>query len=390
MPDTHTVTSTRSWGSRLGGSFKGILIGILMFIAAFPLLWWNEGRTQKRHLALLEAAALAIEVPSDRLDAANNGKLLYSTGLVTSTGRLQDDELQVGVEGALQFRREVEMFQWQEQASSKTEKNLGGSETTTTTYSYSRGWGSRLEDSSAFQKPVGHENPAQMDYSALQQVAEDARLGAFRLRSNEVRSLSAYQSLDLSGREFAMLDRPHQVQGTVLYLGDNPAQPQVGDLRISFSYVPAMQASIVARQDGESLLPYRTRNGSSLLLLRTGEQRMDAMFESAQSDNSLTAWLLRLAGFVLMYAGLRAIMAPLSVLGDVVPVIGTLIGMGTGIVAFLVALPLSLLTIALAWVFYRPLLAVVLLGIALACLAALWQRRSKARSGAATQPVQAG
>lgn len=39
-----TEVQTESYFSRLGNSFKGIGGGLLLFLIAFPLLFWNEGR----------------------------------------------------------------------------------------------------------------------------------------------------------------------------------------------------------------------------------------------------------------------------------------------------------------------------------------------------------
>jgi len=55
------------------------------------------------------------------------------------------------------------------------------------------------------------------------------------------------------------------------------------------------------------------------------------------------------------------IFKPLSVLADVIPFIGTLVGGATGIVAFLLAGAGSLTTISIAWLYYRPLIAIPLL-----------------------------
>jgi len=44
-----------------------------------------------------------------------------------------------------------------------------------------------------------------------------------------------------------------------------------------------------------------------------------------------------------------------------VPFFGDIVGAGTGILAFLIALPLTLVTIALAWLAYRPLIGIPLL-----------------------------
>lgn len=392
MSDSHTVTTTTSWGSRLGGSFKGIIIGLIMFLGSFALLWWNEGSTQEQRLALLEGASIVVSTPSTEIDAGKEGKLIHTTGLVNTQESLEDSEFGIAMPEALQLKREVEMYQWQESSSSKSEKNLGGSETTTKTYSYSKGWSSNLVKSGSFQKPEGHQNPESMEYEGLDWVAEQAHMGAFRIRPSEVKQLSNFQGIDLEGLLFNKIPRSYQVMRDHIYLGDNPNEPQVGDMRISFSFVPATQASIIAKQQGDTLVSYQTKVGKPLLLMKAGDESAEVMFANAQSANNTMAWILRLVGFLLMFGGLRTILAPLSVLGDVVPFIGDLIGVGTGLIAFLIALPLTLLTIAIAWVFYRPLLALGLGVVAAGSLGYAWKlKREKSRSltpGAGSGAIQ--
>ena len=55
--------------------------------------------------------------------------------------------------------------------------------------------------------------------------------------------------------------------------------------------------------------------------------------------------------------------------------VGSILGAGTASVAFLVALTLSFTTMALAWVAYRPVLALGLMAVALASLVALLRKR---------------
>ena len=43
---------------------------------------------------------------------------------------------------------------------------------------------------------------------------------------------------------------------------------------------------------------------------------------------------------------------------------GTVVGVGTSLIAILIALPLALLTIAIAWFFVRPVLSIILLVLA--------------------------
>jgi hypothetical protein len=85
------------------------------------------------------------------------------------------------------------------------------------------------------------------------------------------------------------------------------------------------------------------------------------MFETARQGNAFMTWVLRIGGFVLMMIGLSMILKPLAVLADVVPFIGSIVRFGTGLVAGTVAFVLSVMTIAIAWVWHRPLVSLTLI-----------------------------
>ena len=61
------------------------------------------------------------------------------------------------------------------------------------------------------------------------------------------------------------------------------------------------------------------------------------MFQHAQDVNKMITWLVRLGGFLLMWIGVAVILKPLSVLADVVPLIGSIVGFGVGLLAGVVA-----------------------------------------------------
>ena len=76
--DTFTEVTDQSWFSRIGGSIKGVLVGLILFVAAFPVLFWNEGRAVKTARSLTEGAAAVIEVSADAPDPGNEGKLVVA------------------------------------------------------------------------------------------------------------------------------------------------------------------------------------------------------------------------------------------------------------------------------------------------------------------------
>ncbi len=386
MSDSFTTQSTRSWGSRLGGSFKGILIGVILFLISFPLLWWNEGRTVERHQALQEGAGAVISVDSNSLDLNHEGRLIHISGNVHTAESLTDAEFGINANQALRLRRTVEMFQWQERSEGKTEKNVGGSETQTTTYRYDKTWSSTPIDSSRFKQLEGHHNPEQMAYPAKTLTAQQARLGAYRIAPEQIAEFAHYQPIWLEGLQFSQLPTSYRNLGDHLFIGIDPDNPRVGDLRIRFSQMPATEASLVGAQQQDRLTPYRTESGGSILLIQVGLHSAASLFESAQQSNTVIAWLIRFGGFLLMFIGIRLMLKPLSVIADVIPLLGSLVAFGTGTLALILALPLTLLTIALAWIAYRPLLAAVLIGAGLLLFGLPVWNRSRAGAASSAPP----
>ncbi|MDP6360650.1 MAG: TMEM43 family protein, partial [Planctomycetota bacterium] len=116
--------------------------------------------------------------------------------------------------------------------------------------------------------------------------------------------------------------------------------------------------------------------------LEVGTLEAREMVQQAQDENSLWTWLIRGGGFLMMFIGLCLICSPLAVVADLVPFIGDMIRMGTGLISGLVAGAFSLITIAMAWVFYRPVLGVGLLVVAAGGLGAMFfLRKPKPRGG---------
>ena len=142
--------------------------------------------------------------------------------------------------------------------------------------------------------------------------------------------------------------------GNGIYFGDNPSSPQIGNLRITYQIVEPTEISVVSRQIGQSFEPYRAEAGGTINMLNLGIIGADNMFRQAHQSNAMWTWILRVGGFIIMLIGVARILRPLSVLADVIPFLGSIVGAGTGILSFLIAAPFALLTVAIAWLRYRP------------------------------------
>lgn len=380
-PDVVTEVTKQSWFSRIGGSFKGVAFGALLVIAAIPLLFWNEGRAVERQKTLEEGGGAVVSVAADTIDAANEGALVHVTGMADSDAMLVDPVFGVSAE-ALKLRRTVEMYQWQETASSETKDKLGGGQETVTTYTYSRGWSDRVIDSAGFKEPTGHQNPNAMPYESGETVAEPVTLGDFTLSSSLVRAIGGHTPLELPEDAQAPAGVGSSVvrQTDGFYVGSDPASPQVGDLRVSFAAVMPTEVSVIAQQTGSTFAPYKAKAGGTIELIVPGVKTAEEMIMAAEESNKLVTWVLRALGFLVAFVGLSAVLKPISVLADVVPVVGKVVSAGTGFIALLLAAALSLTVGSIAWVFYRPLVGLAIFAVVVAIVAGVVVLLRKAKS----------
>jgi hypothetical protein len=138
--------------------------------------------------------------------------------------------------------------------------------------------------------------------------------------------------------------------------------------------------SIIARQLGDTFESWTSSNGQKFERLMMGEISAENMVVEMEAENARLTWILRLVGFLLMAFGIGLVMNPLSVFADVIPFLGSLLGAGIALFAGVIALGLSLTTIALAWIAYRPLLGIGLLVVAVALVVGVKMLLSKKKA----------
>ena len=376
--DSYTTVSHESWGSRLRGSFKGIIVGVLLVASGIGLLFWGEGRAVRRAKALDEGASTVISVTGDAPQAANQNKLVHFSGEARALEPVRDPLFGVEAEG-LKLRREVEMYQWKEDERRKKRKNSDGSTTTETTYSYSKTWSSDAISSSGFHRRSGHENPPFPSFHSARHVADTVTVGDWIITRPFVAKIDKGKRLAIDDR---VLERARQevdsefVRGDGgLYLG-SPGSASIGDVRVRFEVVPPTRVSLVGLQYGLELVPYTAKVGGDIVLVAYGDQTADAMFTRAKQGNVALTWGLRFLGFFVVFIGFSAILKPISVLADRVVFLQRIVETGVSGIAFALAIVVSLVTVAIGWLFYRPLLGIALLVVVLLVVRWIWKKLS--------------
>ncbi|MEO8207199.1 MAG: TMEM43 family protein [Chthoniobacterales bacterium] len=368
MADKFTETSSQSWGSRIMGSLAGIVIGLILVPLAVILLWWNEGHAVQTAKALKEGAATVVSVQADKLDSANNKKLIHVTGKAVTEDVVRDPIFRISAP-ALRLNRVMQMYQWTEEKESKTTDKLGGGQETTATYTYAKKWSDSVIDSSKFKHPGDHENPEQMLATATTIDADDVTLGAFTLSEQILSQMTGDEPLEVTEADLKKL--PGKLKSTAhldtagFYFGKDPDAPAIGDQKVSFKVLKPGVFSIIGAQTDSGIEPYLAKSGAEILLVETDAVSPEMMFRHAESANTVLTWILRIVGFFVMFFGFALILNLFSTLASVIPFLGDILGAGIAVASFLMAFALSLLVIALAWLAYRPLFGGILILIAI-------------------------
>lgn len=346
-----------SFGGGIKKALTGVVLGIALFFGSFPMLWWNEGRSVARIKTIAEGQKIVQPISSERSTPDNEGQLVHFSGFADTSDQLKDSIFGVNV-NAIQLKRTVEIYQWHEKKKSKGENK--------TEYTYTKKWSEKLIDSSTFRKPQGHKNPTSMPYETDTKIAANVRVDAFRLTSKFIRQIDSFEEYQITQNDYARLNP--QLQNSFQLLGNqyffgNPDAPQIGATRVTFDIVKPTGVSVIGKQSGTMIETYQTKHGT-LALLDLGQLSAAEMFQNAIDENTIMTWILRGLGFAMMWVGLAALFGPIKFIANYVPILGGIFEGAIMLITGLIAIVLSFTTIALAWLFYRPLLAIALLSIA--------------------------
>ena len=387
-------------------SLGGIGTGFLLFVGATVLLWWNEGRAVKTAKAINETEDVCVEMDNiSKVDAQFNGQVVHATGSATTNDSLVDAEFETGAV-AVRLTRSVEYYQYVEEKHEETHDNVGGSQDKKITYTYKETWTDSPVNSGEFKDPsYQNKNFVYSNVETKESFAENVAFGAYKLNEKQIKSISGDVAQDLNvssskiaawnkacvavakSRGIEASDSMVHVNGNVVYYGVNPNSPQIGDVRVTFTKVLPGAISIIAKVSGNTFTDYTAKNKNKFSRLEMGTKDAAEMFENSRDENSTLTWILRVLGIVLVIVGLRNLFDIVVSLLKVLPPLATVASLGVGLVCGVVGFVWSLLVIAIAWIFYRPVLAIIILA-AVGALVYFLVKRSKKNEAVADNNQQ--
>ena len=380
-----TETTQVGFFARLKNAIKGIGLGISLVGIAVYFLFWNEGNAVRTARALAEGAGQVVSVDSTVLDPQNEARLLHISGPLALATPLADVALGVVAPAqTVRLERKVEQFAWIEDKQTTTDTKLGGSQEKTTQYTYHLDWTDAPASGAEFRIPDGHMNPPMPIASKVVRQPEGV-IGAFTvndeisdlggatpmlLNAEQARQVSNALSLDQSAK---------LVAGQIIFSADVTA-PQLGDIRVSYKASTIDEASVVGVQRGDTLVPYTAKNGRKIYLVEEGLKTAEEMFQTAVANNTFKTWMLRIGLMVLLFLGFKALFGVVDVIASILPFLGWITASVTSLMSLALTLVVGGATMAIAWFYFRPILALAIIAVALigAAASAYWLRKSAA------------
>lgn len=378
MPDSFSQTTTTGWGSRIVSSIIGVIIAPILIIVSFGLLYWNEGRVDLANIAKT-ATEISSTLPPPIIDYApspegvramqrqidsENSKLIFMTGNITSDQNIGDN-LFLNPDKFIAAERKVEMYSWIEKSESHSRTNIGGSQTTERTYTYSKDWTEGPLPSDSFNHPEGHENPQKSLENYTKKVT-DGTIGVHHFDPQSI-TLPVFSQLSLNSQKVTLSDGAILANESYLFIkkSENGSfdSPQIGDLRVSYNVLePGFDGTIFGVINGWDINPYQFKKGNDFYRLFAGTR--DQAITTLHTEYTTLLWILRLVGFLMMWIGLSALFGPISVLLDFLPTFGAISRLMIGMITFAIAFVLSIVTILISVLLHNLIALIITLVIA--------------------------
>jgi hypothetical protein len=435
MSDVYQSVSHRSLGDNLIESIKGFLVGILLFFAAFPILWMNEGCTD-----MSEVAKTAVVVKADSPGTTGEGKLISATANLKVDEPVGDPTM-LAPGSYAHLHRKVEMYAWKEKKEKTEKKKLGGGTDIITTYTYDTTWTENPQSSDSFSVQEGHHNPTLSIHEEDFYPAQ-AKVGAFSFAPHDAELPSA-TPLTLTaamvlakGQDVAApvaptataapaapvkpgkgapkkggkaapaaptpapaasaaSDAPASSGASGFHLADaylfrghgTVEQPKLGDVRVSYEVVePGKLVTLYGKRTGTTVVAFLNEKNDKLFRAVPGTH--EQAIAQLHGEHVMQTWIVRIVGFLMMWIGLGMFLAPINAVLDIVPFIGSAGRFVTSVAMFPVALVLSTVTILVAIVAHSTILLILTMVVFVGGLTALVMVKRK--NAPAPQPQPAG
>lgn len=338
-----------------GCGLIAVPIGVLIFLSAFAVIWFNEGRVD-----LSTIADDSIPILDGQIDPANEGALVAVSSEISSQQTLGDPPY-LNPQPYITLDRSVEMYSWTEDCD---EDNF---------CDYDQTWTNSPESISNNR----YRNPSMPETAASFQV-ELASVGAFKFRPSEV----IFGQEDGIALTDGMVPAGTQIAQNYIFIGEGSLQsPVIGDIRISYSGFKSNQfGTIFGMQSGEQLTTYLHPDGT--ILFRGYALDRQAGIAALRTEYLTALWGMRILGLFMFWGGLMMAISPVRRLLSFIPLLGRVGNAALAAIAFAIAFVFWLVTLTISIILNNIIALIVVVLLALGVGYYLYSQQDKEKSPA--------
>lgn len=226
--------------------FRALLlnvIGATLMLAGISLVAVTARALLQFDMVAAQHGGQVLDLGSNAVPRAGQyGHMVRVVGTPRVVEPARDPEFNLSVDTPV-LSRHVEMFEWHE-------PQLGNN------VQYELDWADHWIDSSSFSEPEAHANPHGFPLQDGRFDAGLVQIGGFRLSPVIQRALPGALAVKPDVNSLpANLAASFVPQGNYLQTSIRADNPQLGDLRVSWEQIPLRTMTVVARLEGDRLVP---------------------------------------------------------------------------------------------------------------------------------------
>ncbi len=339
--------------------FGTAILGFIILIASIFALFINEHNYVNAIKIANFAEKNAIIVSANDLNPSNDNKLIFTNGSAYSQELLTDSI--VRIPNAIALFRDTEIYQWEEIRKHRDNNKIS--------YTYRKTWSKNLINSDNFESSA-YKNPKKMKYEPKNIYAHNIGLGKFYLSEEIIKNINSISKITQ-----LPYNSNFKIYNGFYFTGNDYDNPKIGDQKLSYSYIPSgIKLSIIAKQSGNHLENMNSKYGDFSIVMN-GEKDLKTMISDYKKNLTNNTWLIRGISLLFLFLGLNLIIQPIVNLGNTIPILGELTQMAAFASTLIITIALGTLIISLAWLLFRPEIAIPLIIISILTIISLKKRK---------------
>jgi hypothetical protein len=218
-------------------------LGALLVFAGIGMIALTESGLLAYHLAAARHGGQILDLGEEGSPQAGlYGYMVRVDGPLNVVSAPRDPDFNQSAQAPVLIRH-VEMFQWREI-------------TVADAVHYEMDWVDRPLDAGKFMHPGGHANPERFPIEGREFDAGEVHVANFVLSQTLLHALPGSAAITPDVKALpSNLAASFSPYGSYLVTSDRPGDPKLGDLRVSWEIVPVQPVTVVARLDGDQLVP---------------------------------------------------------------------------------------------------------------------------------------